>query len=38
LVLSDRDAAAPTLEELRATGLLPTWEETQAFIHGLPDT
>jgi dTDP-4-dehydrorhamnose 3,5-epimerase len=38
LVLSDRDAAAPTLEELRAAGLLPSWEETQAFIHGLPDT
>jgi dTDP-4-dehydrorhamnose 3,5-epimerase len=38
LVLSDRDAAAPTLDEVRATGLLPTWEETQAFIHGFPDT
>ncbi|HXB88096.1 dTDP-4-dehydrorhamnose 3,5-epimerase [Mycobacterium sp.] len=38
LVLSDRDAAAPTLEELRATGLLPSWDETQAFIDGLPDT
>jgi dTDP-4-dehydrorhamnose 3,5-epimerase len=34
-VLSDRDAAAPTLDEVRAAGLLPTWEETQAFIHGL---
>ena len=38
LVLSDRDAAAPTLDEVRAVGLLPTWEETQAFIHGLRDT
>jgi dTDP-4-dehydrorhamnose 3,5-epimerase len=38
LVLSDRDAAAPTLEELHATGLLPSWDETQAFIDGLPDT
>jgi dTDP-4-dehydrorhamnose 3,5-epimerase len=38
LVSSDRDAAAPTLEELRATGLLPSWDETQAFIDGLPDT
>jgi dTDP-4-dehydrorhamnose 3,5-epimerase len=37
LVLSDRDAAAPALEELRAAGLLPTWEETRAFIHGLSD-
>jgi dTDP-4-dehydrorhamnose 3,5-epimerase len=38
LVLSDRDAAAPTLDEVRATGLLPTWEDTQAFIRGLHDT
>lgn len=30
--LSDRDAAAPTLDEVRAAGLLPTWEETQTFI------
>jgi dTDP-4-dehydrorhamnose 3,5-epimerase len=37
LVLSDRDAAAPTLEQIRAAGLLPTWDETQAFIRGLPD-
>jgi dTDP-4-dehydrorhamnose 3,5-epimerase len=37
LVLSDRDAAAPTLDEARAAGLLPTWDETQAFIRGLPD-
>ena len=35
LVLSDRDAAAPTLDEVRAAGLLPTWEETQTFIRGL---
>ncbi|MGH3552603.1 MAG: dTDP-4-dehydrorhamnose 3,5-epimerase [Mycobacterium sp.] len=35
LVLSDRDAAAPTLEEARAAGLLPTWEETQVFVDGL---
>jgi dTDP-4-dehydrorhamnose 3,5-epimerase len=34
-VLSDRDAAGPTLDEVRAAGLLPTWEETQAFIRGL---
>jgi len=37
-VLSDRDAAAPTLDEVRAAGLLPAWEETQAFIHDLSDT
>ncbi len=35
LVLSDRDGAAPTLDEVRAAGLLPTWPETQAFIDGL---
>jgi dTDP-4-dehydrorhamnose 3,5-epimerase len=34
-VLSDRDAAAPTLDEVRAAGLLPTWEEAQTFIRGL---
>jgi len=33
LVISDRDAAAPTLDEVRATGLLPTWEEAQAFVE-----
>jgi len=35
LVLSDRDAAAPTLEEVRAAGLLPSWDETRTFIRGL---
>jgi dTDP-4-dehydrorhamnose 3,5-epimerase len=33
--LSDRDAAAPSLDEVRAAGLLPTWEETRRFIGGL---
>ena len=33
--LSDRDAAAPSFEEVRASGLLPTWEETQSFISGI---
>lgn len=33
--LSDRDAAAPSFEEVRAAGLLPTWQETQTFIEGL---
>lgn len=33
--LSDRDAAAPGFEEVRASGLLPTWEETKAFVDGL---
>jgi dTDP-4-dehydrorhamnose 3,5-epimerase len=35
LVLSDRDADAPTLDEVRAAGLLPTWDETRAFVDGL---
>ncbi|HEX7321320.1 MAG TPA: dTDP-4-dehydrorhamnose 3,5-epimerase [Mycobacterium sp.] len=30
LVLSDRDAAAPTLAEVRASGLLPGWDDTRA--------
>ncbi len=30
--LSARDAAAPSFEEVRAAGLLPTWDETQKFI------
>jgi dTDP-4-dehydrorhamnose 3,5-epimerase len=30
--LSDRDAAAPSFDEVRASGLLPTWEETQRFV------
>ncbi|OBF60287.1 dTDP-4-dehydrorhamnose 3,5-epimerase [Mycobacterium sp. 852002-50816_SCH5313054-b] len=36
--LSDRDAAAPSFEEVRASGLMPTWEETQRFVAGLRDT
>ncbi len=35
LQLSDRDAAAPTLEQVRASGLLPNWDETRAFIEQL---
>jgi dTDP-4-dehydrorhamnose 3,5-epimerase len=34
--LSERDATAPRLDEVRAAGLLPTWEETQRFIGNLP--
>jgi dTDP-4-dehydrorhamnose 3,5-epimerase len=33
--LSDRDAAAPTLAEVRATGLLPTWDDARAFVDEL---
>jgi dTDP-4-dehydrorhamnose 3,5-epimerase len=34
-IMSDRDREAPTLEQVRAAGLLPTWEDTRAFIDGL---
>ena len=34
-IISDRDAEAPTLDEVRAAGLLPTWDETQAFVDEL---
>jgi dTDP-4-dehydrorhamnose 3,5-epimerase len=34
--LSARDAAAPNLDEVHESGLLPSWEETQKFIAGLP--
>jgi dTDP-4-dehydrorhamnose 3,5-epimerase len=33
--LSERDAAAPTLAEVRAAGLLPTWDDAQAFVEEL---
>ena len=33
--LSDRDAAAPSFEEVRAAGLLPTWAETQKFLDDM---
>nr|WP_319457919.1 MULTISPECIES: dTDP-4-dehydrorhamnose 3,5-epimerase [unclassified Mycobacterium] len=33
--LSDRDAAAPTLAEVRAAGLLPTWDEAREFTDEL---
>jgi dTDP-4-dehydrorhamnose 3,5-epimerase len=33
--LSDRDAVAPSFEEVRAAGVLPTWDETQQFFEGL---
>jgi dTDP-4-dehydrorhamnose 3,5-epimerase len=33
--LSDRDAVAPSLEEVRASGVLPTWDEAQQFIGSL---
>ncbi|MDT5327869.1 MAG: dTDP-4-dehydrorhamnose 3,5-epimerase [Mycobacterium sp.] len=33
--LSDRDAAAPTLAEVQAAGLLPTWDDARAFVDEL---
>lgn len=36
LVLSDRDAVAPPLAEVRAAGLLPDWADCLAFIEDLP--
>lgn len=36
--LSDRDAAAPSFEEVRAAGLLPTWQATQEFIDQMRGT
>ncbi|MDP7703807.1 MULTISPECIES: dTDP-4-dehydrorhamnose 3,5-epimerase [unclassified Mycobacterium] len=35
--LSDRDAAAPSFADVRASGLLPTWEQAQRFAAGLRD-
>ncbi len=35
LRMSERDAAAPSLEEVRAAGLLPSWEEARAFVDEL---
>lgn len=32
LVLSDRDAAAPSLEQARSRGLLPTWEDCRNHL------
>ena len=35
LLLSDRDRAAPSLEQARADGLLPTWQDTATFVDDL---
>lgn len=35
-VMSPRDTEAPTLAEVRAAGLLPTWDQTRRFIADLP--
>jgi dTDP-4-dehydrorhamnose 3,5-epimerase len=36
-LLSDKDAAAPTLEQARESGLLPDWEACQALYASLRD-
>jgi dTDP-4-dehydrorhamnose 3,5-epimerase len=35
LVISERDRDAPTLAQVQAAGLLPTWEATRAFVEKL---
>jgi dTDP-4-dehydrorhamnose 3,5-epimerase len=34
-IMSDRDRQAPSLAQVHAAGLLPTWEETKAFIDDM---
>ena len=34
-IISDRDRQAPTLAQVQAAGLLPTWDETRTFIDEL---
>jgi dTDP-4-dehydrorhamnose 3,5-epimerase len=36
-IVSAKDAAAPTLEEAAAAGLLPTWETCLAFSRELAE-
>jgi dTDP-4-dehydrorhamnose 3,5-epimerase len=33
--MSDRDVQAPTLEQVRESGLLPSWDDTRDFIEQL---
>lgn len=35
LILSERDAQAPSLDDVLGAGLLPTWAEAQAFVEAL---
>jgi dTDP-4-dehydrorhamnose 3,5-epimerase len=35
VTLSDRDAQASSLAEVRAAGLLPSWDEARAFVSAL---
>jgi dTDP-4-dehydrorhamnose 3,5-epimerase len=36
-ILSGRDAEAPSLDEVKASGLLPTWDDAKAFVEELRD-
>lgn len=36
--LSERDAAAPSLEQARAAGLLPAWADTRAYVNQLRES
>jgi dTDP-4-dehydrorhamnose 3,5-epimerase len=38
LLLSPKDAAAPTLAEARERGLLPSWEATEEYVARLRDS
>lgn len=33
--MSERDRTAPTLDEIRTAGVLPTWQETRAYVDRL---
>ena len=35
LALSGRDAEAPTLADIEPSGVLPTWQDTRAFVEAL---
>jgi len=37
LTMTDRDRGAPTLATARVAGLLPSWEEAQAYVSALRD-
>jgi dTDP-4-dehydrorhamnose 3,5-epimerase len=34
-IMSDRDRDAPALAQVQAAGLLPTWDDTRAFVEEL---
>lgn len=38
VLMSERDRDAPSLDQVLAAGLLPSWDETRAFVDGLRGT